>query len=348
MSAVRKDREEMRGQALRIMQALSGADEELLERCGRKTMQRRRGRQRSRMLSGAWAAALCLAAVGAMSWGGYLLIWGENGGTEGGLAGMPQAIELGAAEDTGGTEQKEGQEGGTETGTERETGAGKLPEEAAGGAEENALSESSGDTAESVSGDGSGQAKEDLYQDAQESKNGAATEEEGCPVLRSLEYTEEEARALPVLSAYIPAQLPQGYTFEGAYVNQDIAGDNLTITWSRGMDSLILSVTTEAEAPATVDTERPEIYDERFYSLPYGETVPEEYRESFDNPVFALEDFTLETVRSRVLVRGEGDTDTPRGNFSVLYPGNVLVQFNGRGTPEEIWEMFGSLGQDSR
>ena len=40
-----------------------------------------------------------------------------------------------------------------------------------------------------------------------------------------------------------------------------------------------------------------------------------------------------------------GDTDTPRGNFSVLYPDGVVVRFNGRGTAQEIWEMFCSMGE---
>ena len=39
-----------------------------------------------------------------------------------------------------------------------------------------------------------------------------------------------------------------------------------------------------------------------------------------------------------------GDTATPRGNFKVLYPDGVLVSFNGRGTAQEIWDMFCSMG----
>ena len=38
-----------------------------------------------------------------------------------------------------------------------------------------------------------------------------------------------------------------------------------------------------------------------------------------------------------------GDTDTPRGNFAVLYSDGVLVEFSGRGTAEEIWNMFEGL-----
>ena len=101
----------------------------------------------------------------------------------------------------------------------------------------------------------------------------------------------------------------------------------------------------KAESPcATVDVEKPETYDERMYSIPYAESVPEEYRQSVNDPTFAREDLTLEIIKSRMLSYSDsGDTDTPRGNFSVLCSDGVLVRFNGRGTAEEIWEMFCSM-----
>ena len=121
----------------------------------------------------------------------------------------------------------------------------------------------------------------------------------------------------------------------------------LTLLWSKGEDDILLSIQetdSTAETGGTVDVEKPETYDARLYELPYGDTVPEEYREAFMDPVFAKDDFSLEIVRSRVIsYPGDGgDTDTPGGWFSVLYDG-VLVYFNGRGTPEEIWEMFASM-----
>ncbi len=107
-----------------------------------------------------------------------------------------------------------------------------------------------------------------------------------------------------------------------------------------------MSIEEADPVPATVDIARAEIYDVRLYEIPYGETVPEEYREVFQDPVFAVEDLSLEVIESRMASYNDsGDTDTPRGNFRVLYPDGVLVRFNGRGTPEEIWEMFCSMGE---
>lgn len=39
-----------------------------------------------------------------------------------------------------------------------------------------------------------------------------------------------------------------------------------------------------------------------------------------------------------------GDTDTPRGDFSILFSDGILVRFSGEGTAEQIWEMFSSMG----
>ncbi len=53
----------------------------------------------------------------------------------------------------------------------------------------------------------------------------------------------------------------------------------------------------------------------------------------------------MEIVESRMKAyEDSGDTATPRGNFKVLYPDGVLVSFNGRGTAQEIWDMFCSMG----
>lgn len=111
------------------------------------------------------------------------------------------------------------------------------------------------------------------------------------------------------------------------------------------MDMILLHLEQTQGTVETVDVEKPEIYDERLYEVPYGETVPEEYRQVFQDPVFALEDFSLEIVESRMKAyEDSGDTATPRGNFKVLYPDGVLVSFNGRGTAQEIWDMFCSMG----
>ena len=60
--------------AMRLMEALSGVDERLLERCGRERKTRPLWRNMR-----AVAAAACLAAVGAVSWGEYQAVQSEDG-----------------------------------------------------------------------------------------------------------------------------------------------------------------------------------------------------------------------------------------------------------------------------
>lgn len=225
------------------------------------------------------------------------------------------------------------QEGGNENGLKQSSGTNII--DSAGAVEGGSQTAVSG---EGAPGGDSGEEWEGCFVDESDV-------ETGCVRLNAKDYTEQEIRSLDMLGAYVPETLPEGYGFTRAYSNLDLDKENLTVCWSRGMDSIMLHLEMTDGTVKTVDVEKPETYDERLYEIPYGETVPDEYRQTFDDPVFALEDFSLESVKSRMLVyEDKGDTATPRGNFRVLYPNGVLASFNGRGTAEEIWDMFSSMG----
>lgn len=340
--------EDKRNTAMRIMEALSGVDEELLERCGYSSgatvLRRRYGRA---VGSGtpvwrwaqACAAVLCLLAVGAASWSGYRMM--RNIGSDG------SSYSGGANQGTAGEynnwlEHEEAQEAAGEMNgmNQPEADNGCLPETAS--------TEGAGSDSDGVGNpSGSGMLKdEDCSPEEPDAEGGL--EESGslsadsvCLPSNVVTLSEEEARNWETLGSYIPTALPKGYVFEGASYNPDT--ERLAISWSRGMDSIMVSVGA-ADSVKTVDVAKPETYDERLYEIPYGSSVPPEYRESFQNPVFAWEDLDLEIVKSRILSHSDsGDTDTPRGNFSVLYPDGVVLRFNGRGTPEQIWEMICSV-----
>ena len=386
--------------ALRIMEALSGVDEELLDRCssaetdadsrkapstdvpevrdGRESRRRKR-RRPIWQTAGAWAAAICLVAIGAASWKGYwMLRENSSDGASGG-----SAYQAGSAYEHNGAGVPEG---GPETGADgcvpedalygmgTAEGTGAAPNGADAGAADERLAEDkeqqevglkqNGGGFEAVSNgtgvsDGIGSAESSRQETADgEGMPGSGSGEGSaeyipeepdmeneCFRLNAKDYTEQEIRSLDGLGAYVPGTLPEGYGFTRAYSNQDLDRENLTVCWSRGMDSIMLHLELTDGAVETVDVEKPETYDERLYEIPYGETVPGEYRKIFNDPVFALEDFSLESVRSRMLVYEDGgDTGAPRGNFRVLYPDGVLASFSGRGTAEEIWDMFSSMG----
>lgn len=156
--------------------------------------------------------------------------------------------------------------------------------------------------------------------------------------------TEKQARTHELFGGYVPEKLPEGYGFVEAYISGEDEAAALVVSWTRGMDSIRVKITMPEKKPTTIQVDQVETYDEYLYGIPHAETVPEEYWDIFNNPVCAWSDFTLEFVQKRMIAREDaGDTDTPRGNFSVLYPDGVVVYFNGRGTAEEIWELFDSM-----
>lgn len=343
--------------AMRIMDALSGVDEELLERCEQSGQSRKGYHRPLWQQARAWAAVLCLAVVGAVSFGGYRLT--QMGGMGSASSGEENAAYSMETVELADEMVKEDEDAGEEVGV--------APQDAAGldGAAEplqTSVPLESADEEESEFGE---QRQESTADDEKNSNqvamgtmdpnNGAddgaieeemKTETDICLPLQAQKLTEAQARGTEVLGGYIPTVLPKGYGFESASRNLDRQEENLTLCWSRGMDSILLGIEKTETVPATVDIARTESYDERLYEIPYGETVPEEYREIFQDPIFAIEDLSLEVIKSRVISHNDrGDTDTPRGNFRVLYPDGVLVRFNGRGTPEEIWEMFCSMGE---
>lgn len=318
-----------RQEALKIMEALSGVDEELLERSEAAGSDGTAGKERHGSLTwGYWsrrAAVFALIAVGAVSWGGYVLINESETGSDG-------ATQFLSAES--------GQANGREAQSMQGNGSPGM----SGGAAMDEIAQAPDIMPESYEN----VKQEDIegkrdYEGVDSLLTSNAAESEPCqPQLEMRKLTEGEARELETLGAYVPSTLPSGYAFESA--RYDAERETLTLWWSRGMDSVMLSVR-QAGGVETVDVTRPELYDERLYEIPYGESVPQEYGETFRSPVFSKDDFSLEIVRSRVISYSgdSGDTSAPMGSFAVLYDDGVLVRFSGRGTPEQIWEMFATI-----
>ena len=368
----RNTSEGMWAHALKIMEALSGVDEELLERCDdaivEKGKSKQNGKEKRRaarshrrpvwQTAGAWAAVLCLALAGAASWRGYRMLDESSDGSAGGgprsgeVHGENQMWGMAAGDAEGGNRTPgAAPEGAEEMDTERlqtddgaQTDMYQGPEEY-DGLKNDAEKESQKDSADKENGGENGGTEEP---DSKRDSDDAPAEEdivmEGCSRLNAIEYTEQEARSLEGLGEYVPETLPKGYVFERAYSNSDLGRENLTVSWRRGMDLILLQLERTQGTVDVADVNRPETYDQRLYKVPYGETVPEEYRQVFQDPVFSLEDLSREIIESRMMVyEDSGDTDTPRGNFKVLYPDGVLASFNGRGTAQEIWDMFSSM-----
>jgi len=294
--------------AVRIFEALSSVDEELLERSSksRKVIPFRRATK-------IMAACACFALVAVLTWYGSLLL-------------MPKGSDKSA-------------------GTETQMSA----------ADEGAYYYKEGDAVEDAVVT---EAEMELVENDTDmpseliTENNANQEElqvgDSAPLApEAEEFSMAEIREEETLGAYVPDRFPEGYVFESGSRETD---GSLFARWSKGMDDIVISVMwyeSDAETDGRiVDVTKPETYDVHLYDIPYAETVPEEYRQIFDNPIFPEKDFSAEMVSARIKeVADEGDTGTPRGRFSVLYESGVIVSFNGDCDAERVWQMFTSIGQ---
>mgnify|MGYP001182355391 FL=1 len=157
----------------------------------------------------------------------------------------------------------------------------------------------------------------------------------------------DEARADADFGAYLPKSVPSGFAFESAVRFTDNERDFLRVLWTRGMDEILWSVSRleekdKARITSVADREN---YDLALYPAPRAGSVPEELREIVDDPIFRIEDLTLDAVKARsVEVADAGDIPSPRMSFSVLY-GDILVKLNVKGaSPEEIYDILKGIG----
>lgn len=331
-------REKKTTDAMRIFEALSGVDEELLARCEKR-------KNRSLPYYGrVLAACFCLVVCGAVLWSAGSLVrdTSNSAGSAARTEEMAQDMELAVEQG------------------ENMTGAEASEKIASGLTADQSLTADTGNTngaAQEASGVAEAAVEEGLQVQEHisntENYSGSQKQQGEGDNLQAdagLPYTGEEitlaeARETDLLGEYVPGTLPSGYTLEAAYRERSKETgevESIVLCWAKGMDSIHWTISwADAAEIATADISKPETYDVNLYEIPYGETVPEEYRAVFNNPVFAEADFSLDIVKSRMkTVSDSGDTDTPRGCFSVLYESGVLVKFNGRGAAESIYKMF--------
>ncbi len=163
------------------------------------------------------------------------------------------------------------------------------------------------------------------------------------PELREDGLDLKEAYADPDFGAYLPKNVPSGFTFESAmrFINQQ--SNYLNALWLKGMGDIQWRVSPfdEDDKSRTTSAADTQNYDLALYPVPRSESVPRDLREIVNNPIFRIEDLTLEVVEARAYeVADAGDISGPRMHFSVLY-GDILVEINAKGAaPEAIFKML--------
>jgi len=166
------------------------------------------------------------------------------------------------------------------------------------------------------------------------------------PELRNEGLTLAEARLEADFGAFLPHNIPAGFTFESAHRLVNTRDNSLFTSWSSGFDFISWHVRTPLESDLwdVVSVNDREKFDVSLYTTPWFGSVPPEFHYYFQSPVFLAEEFTLDVVTARTRFVDSGRRDiVPRwetAQFGVLF-GDVLVVVNMTGiSPEEIWEMF--------
>ncbi len=171
------------------------------------------------------------------------------------------------------------------------------------------------------------------------------------PEWRDEELTLNEAKADETFGALVPSIIPNGFRFEASrrFLNQETNGLSLSFSdGNMGYLDIIIREFKSDDSERIIDPARTETYDLSLYPVPRAESVPSELYFIVNDPVFKIEDISLEIVNTRAYtINDAGDTPGYRMRFSVLC-GDIVIGIRSKGAqPEEIYEMLVELGKQN-
>lgn len=150
----------------------------------------------------------------------------------------------------------------------------------------------------------------------------------------------EAARTDEVYGRYVDVRMPEGYDFAGGIRSTSF----LRVTWNRGAEEITVTCRQADEGVSDwlVDVEKPEEYDLGLYTIPWGDSVPQELQTQVFNATFLPEQITPEIAAARTFqVQENGELSENRTQIGILYSDNVLVEITGKGpSAEEIYAMI--------
>ena len=166
------------------------------------------------------------------------------------------------------------------------------------------------------------------------------------------EYVRQELNLLqaqkdPDFGQWFLQDVPAGYQKETMLRYKDYYSDCLYGFWTKGYDQLRWEVSKlkEEDKARITSVDATENYDLSLYPIPRADSVSEELREIVDDPIFRIEDLTLDIILCRyyeIYDRGEGG-NSGRMQFSVLY-GDVIVEVRTKGiSPQWLYEQLMKL-----
>jgi len=157
------------------------------------------------------------------------------------------------------------------------------------------------------------------------------------PELRDERLSLEQAYADPDFGAYIPKSFPEGLAVDYAWRFISQTRNSLSIYGKpNGINIGVWTILepTEYHFANLVSLEEREKYDVSLYPAPgWAFTVPDEFWQVFQFPIFRAEDMSLDTVMTRV---HEGNVQ----GFGVFIDDAVVEICSYFVTPEQAWEML--------
>ncbi len=135
---------------------------------------------------------------------------------------------------------------------------------------------------------------------------------EDVPVWRSEALDETQAYADASFGAYLPRALPEGYAFSDAWREQGEDRDWLSVNWLDGWNGqLNMTLSHPETVSALVHADQPEAYVWDYYGAEKPD-VPEQYFETWTEPVFYRDEVTPEVLFSRIHGTDEAGSCTAR------------------------------------
>lgn len=164
--------------------------------------------------------------------------------------------------------------------------------------------------------------------------------------LRNDTLTLQQAYEDEMFGSYLPLSFPSGYSLNGAYRLMNQTSDTLVVSLSEGYHDIRwqVSLLAERDKARITSTQDSENYNLELYPIPRFDSVPEALQEIVNNPIFLIDDLTIDAINMRLDTSDDpGTTANETLNFSVLY-GDVLVEVSTQGiSSETLYDMLLSL-----
>ena len=174
------------------------------------------------------------------------------------------------------------------------------------------------------------------------------------PQWRDELLTLQQAREDSEFGSHIPSTLPAGFQYEGEQPARRVLGQNQNAlsllayrTAGGNYSEISIRYSYDINGRKLVKEDETELYDLAPYPIPWADTMPEQLRDTLEDPLFSAQALTLEMVQRRCYsLDDQGDTDGIRCCFSVQFVDGVVVRIQTKGlAAEEIFQLVQQMGR---